>query len=174
MANTKGKIIIGGVITVLVGVSTMLIIKGVKRKKVIKRIYKALNGEGSAEDKLETAKAELGDDLKHTVDVGFSTTFWEKGQDGVMPTQLMPSMYAREIAKKIYDGTGMWDNEDDILGALKQVKTKGQLSQVAYQYGIYPQNYGDLGSAITSSLGSWGLANDRLKEMNKWLATLPY
>ena len=50
MANTKGKIIIGGVLTVIVGLTTMLIVKGVKRKKIIKRIYDDLNNVEKTEE----------------------------------------------------------------------------------------------------------------------------
>ena len=172
MANTKGKIIIGGVLTVLVGLTTMIIVKGVRRKKIIKRIYSNLNNEANTE---EGKKAELSDDLKHTADVGFSTTFWKKGKDGVMPTKLMPSMYARDIAKKIYNNISWYnDDESKILSALKEAKTKGQLSQVAYQYSVHPLSYGDMGQDIKDALEGGMFTDDKLKPLNTWLAGLPY
>jgi len=172
MANTKGKIIIGGVLTVLAGATTMIIIKAVQKKKIIKSIYDILNNVEGSE---EIDKAELGDDLKHTADAGFSTSFWKEGKDGITPTKLMPSMYARDIAKEIYKNTGsLWDNESNILSALKKAKTKGQLSQVSYQYSVHPLSYGDMGSDVKSALESYGTSSDRLKEMNNWLAKLPY
>ena len=172
MANTKGKIIIGGVLTVIVGLTTMLIVKGVKRKKIIKRIYDDLNNVEKTE---EGKKAVLDEDRKHTADVGFSTKFWKSGQDGVMPTKLMPSMYARDIAKKVYNNISWYnDDESKILSALKEAKTKGQLSQVAYQYSVHPLSYGDLGEDVKDALEGGMFTEDKLKPLNTWLASLPY
>lgn len=179
MANTKGKIIIGAGIAVTGSIITFLIIRAIRKKNVAERIYKKLDDVTTQSG----LSATLDEEDKHKANYGFQPMFWKEGKDGVMPDKdlLLPPKIARERAKEIYkaihdnDWFGASEDEDKVLSVIKKSKSQGQLSQVAHQYSSGVLNYGSLADDVKTALKStWYGSENRLKELNNFINSLPY
>jgi hypothetical protein len=174
MANTKGKIIIGAGIVVIGGTIAYFVSRGIRRKKILDRIYKQLDDVKSAQG----ASATLDEEEKHKANFGFDANFWQKGKNGIMPNSnlLLPPRIARDRARGIKDAIGYFDEDESaILKEIKKSKSQGQLSQITHAYESGALNFGNLGDDIQDALrGTWYGSKDRLKELNNYINALPY
>jgi len=179
--TTVQKIALGIGGAVVIGASTALIVRSVRRKRSKENIYKRLQdvttveGQAAVYDEEDTHKALLG----------FDPNFWKRTTGSPLPDHnlMMRSMDAREIAREIESLHGFswsanrWESDQDkMLAILKQkVKSQGALSQVAHAYQSEPLAFGsfadDVGEAMESSyIGS----KNMLPQLNMWAKNLPY
>lgn len=174
MANTKGKIIIGAGIALVSGTIIVLVQRQIRQKVVLKKINKKLNDVSTQQG----LSATLSEEDKHKANYGFDPLFWKQGKKGIMPdvNLLLPPKIARERAKKINQAVGRFtEDEDKIIGVIKQSESQGQLSQVAHAYQSGTQSYGNLADTVKDALkGTWYGSEDRLKELNNFINALPY
>jgi len=174
MANTQGKIIIGGGIILIGGLIGLGIASAVRKRKVLDRIYDSLDDTKTSEG----LGAVLSDDEKHKANFGFDPTFWRSGKNGITPNSdlLFTPMEARAIARDINNNMGRFnEDEDKILGYVRKLKSQGQLSQVTDAYQSAPLSYGNLADDIQDALEStWYGSKDRLQELNRIINALPY
>jgi hypothetical protein len=181
MANIKGKIIIASGIVLVTGLTTAIIVSHFKKKKILKSIYDKINDTSSEEGQ----QAILTQENQLLGSNALDPNFWRK-TTGTKPNPnlLMPSKNAREIARGIYDKIrGIIvdeDNEKGIINEFKKLKSKGQVSQVAFAYQNTPLNYGDLGRDVTDALKgtSWfrfGILDDDIyiKQLITYINSLP-
>lgn len=168
MANTKGKIIIGAGIAVVGGITAMLVIRAVRRRKISKSIFKQLDDATDIGSIVNAQEA-------HKYTKALDPKFWQKKTGTPLPSRLIPDRVARDRAKAIYSAIGFIDDDESaILKEVKKAETQGQLSQVAYAYENAPLNYGNLGDDLEKALkGTW-FEKERLKELNAYIASLPY
>lgn len=170
MANTKGKIIIGGAIALTGFVIGRMIYKGIRRKKISTGIFNQLN-----DTSLAGVGQNVGANEAHKYSLAFDPDFWKKNKGNPLPTQLITDSKARQIATEIHENIGYTnDDEDAILSAIKKAKTQGQLSKVTYVYENAPFKYGNLASDLQSALSGGVIVEDRLKELNNYINSLPY
>lgn len=174
MANTKGKIIIGGGIILVAGITTAILISHFRKKRFLKLIYDKINDTSSEEGQqalLEVENQLLGSNA-------FDPNFWRK-TTGTKPNPnlLMPSKNAREIARNIDDKmVGIVIKEDDekgIINEIKKLKSKGQVSQVASAYQNAPLNFGDLGRDITDALTGYFDDSTYITQVTTYINSLP-
>ena len=174
MANTKGKIIIGGGIVLIAGITTAIILSHYRKKRVLNEIYKAINDVKTEQGQ----QALLNEENQLLGSNAFDPNFWQ-GKGSVKPNVnlLMPSKMAREIATKIDDKMrGYVIKEDDEVGIIsefKKLKSKGQVSQVAYAYSNTPLSYGDLAQDITDALTGWTDSPTYITQLTSYINNLP-
>ena len=170
MANTKGKIIIGGGLFVILGITSFIIFSHLRKKRVLREIYEKINDTTSEEGQ----QALLNEGEKLLGSNAFDPNFWRK-TSGTKPNPnlLMPSKNAREIATKIYNEMGVTDDEKAIINEFKKLKSKGQVSQVASAYQNTPLNYGDIGRDVTESLTGWTDDDTYITQLTTYISSLP-
>jgi len=177
MANTKGKIIIGGGLFVILGITSFIIFSHLRKKRVLREIYDKINDTTSEEGQqalLEEGEKLLGSNA-------FDPNFWKKTTAPRPDSNLlMPSKMAREIATNIYNLIAVGstklridDDEAGILSQFKKLKSKGQVSQVASAYASSPLNYGDLSGHVTEALGGWTDDALYMKQLTTFINNLP-
>ena len=131
MANTKGKIIIASGIVVIAGITSIIIFKHYRKKRILKEIYDIINDTKSEQGQ----QALLNEESQLLGSDAFDPNFWKR-TSGVKPNPnlLMPTKMAREIAtrirKKQYAEGGLeqsnWgDDEKGIINEFKKLKSKG-------------------------------------------------
>ena len=173
-ANTKGKIIIGSALFVVVGVTAWIITSSIRKRRIWKDISAKL-GDISLEGQIGNVSSEE----IHKYKLALDPNFWKRTQGSPLPSKLMPDKRAREIAtniKKLIGDYVAWaDDEEGIINEIKKIQTQGQFSQVAYAYSNPPLNYGDLGVALENSLKPYGTdRKDWLPELNRLIDSMPY
>lgn len=174
MANTKGKIIIASSIVLVVGITSYIVFTHIRKKKVLKQIYDAINDTSSEKGQ----QALLTEENQLLGSNAFDPNFWKK-ETGTKPNPnlLMPTKNAREIAKNIKAKIGdwMWDDEKGIINEFKKLKSKGQVSQVASAYQNSPLNYGDLGRDVTDALTDfqWTQRDEYITQLTTYINSLP-
>ena len=179
MANTKGKIIIASGIVVIAGITSIIIFKHYRKKRILKEIYDIINDTKSEQGQ----QALLNEESQLLGSDAFDPNFWKR-TSGVKPNPnlLMPTKMAREIAtrirKKQYAEGGLeqsnWgDDEKGIINEFKKLKSKGQVSQVSSAYQNSPLNYGDIGRDVTDALT--GIADDEtfITQLTTYINSLP-
>ena len=165
--NIKAKIIIGGAALLLTGFAATIIVNGVRRRNISKKIFEILN-----DTSLLGSGATVGANEVHKYTHALDPKFWKKTSGSPLPSKLITDAKAREIAREINDGVGtVWDNESGILSAIKKTSTQGQLSQVANQYSI---QHGNLADDLEKALSGGVILKDRLAELNNYINSLPY
>lgn len=182
MANTKGKIIIGLGATVVFGTMGYLIYRAIRNKKIKDKIYNKLNDIQT----IAGQQANLPANEQHKANLGFKSTFWRDGYNGIYPDTkyLYRSQDARDDARKIYDAIyrndwfGATEDESTVMSIIKTMPSQGRLSQVTYAYanaklGEDREN-GDLGDDIQTALEGGWVTKDYLKELNQYINNLPY
>jgi len=174
MANIKGKIIIGGGIVLVAGITTAILVSHFRKKKFLKLIYDKINDTSTEEGQQALLEAEnqlLGSNA-------FDPNFWKK-TTGTKPNPnlLMPTKNARDIARNIDDKmVGIVIKEDDekgIINEIKKLKSKGQVSQVASAYQNAPLNFGDLGRDITDALTGYFDDSTYITQVTTYINSLP-
>jgi hypothetical protein len=174
MANIKGKIIIGGGIVLVAGITTAILVSHFRKKKFLKLIYDKINDTSTEEGQQALLEAEnqlLGSNA-------FDPNFWKK-TTGTKPNPnlLMPTKNARDIARNIDDKmVGVVIKEDDekgIINEIKKLKSKGQVSQVASAYQNAPLNFGDLGRDITDALTGYFDDSTYITQVTTYINSLP-
>ena len=180
MANTKGKIIIGGGLFVILGITSFIIFSHLRKKRILRVIYDQINDEKS-----ETGQqALLNQDEQLLGSNAFDPNFWKKTTAPRPDSNLlMPSKMAREIATGIYKklsrigytvvDSNWTDDEAGIINEFKKLKSKGQVSQVVSAYGNSPLNYGNLADDVTNAIA--GTFDDEvyLKQLTTFINNLP-
>jgi len=170
MANIKGKIIIGGGIVLVAGITTAILVSHYRKKKYLKLIYDKINDTSTEEGQqalLEVENQLLGSNA-------FDPNFWKK-TTGTKPNPnlLMPTKNAREIATKIHSLIGWEDDEKGIINQIKKLKSKGQVSQVASAYQNAPLNFGDLGIEVTDALTGYFDDSTYITQVVTYINSLP-
>lgn len=170
MANTKGKIIIASGLVLVAGITTAIVISHFRKKRYLKEIYDAINDTTSEAGQ----QALLTEENQLLGSNAFDPNFWRK-TSGTKPNPnlLMPSKNAREIATKIYNLSGVTDDEKGIINEFKKLKSKGQVSQVASAYQNTPLNYGDLGRDTTEALTGWVDDDTYITQLTTYISSLP-
>jgi hypothetical protein len=171
MANTKGKIIIGGGLFVILGITSFIIFSHLRKKRVLRVIYDKINDTTSEEG--QQALLNEGEQLLGSS--AFDVNFWKKTTAPRPDSNLlMPSKMAREIATNIYNKTTyLTDDEEGIISELKKLKSKGQVSQVASAFASSPLSYGDLASYVTDTLTGWTDSPAYIKQVTSYINSLP-
>lgn len=171
MANTKGKIIIGGGLFVILGITSFIIFSHLRKKRVLREIYDKINDTTSEEGQ----QALLNEDEKILGSNAFNPNFWKKTTAPRPDSNLlMPSKIAREIATNIYNKTTyLTDDEEGIISELKKLKSKGQVSQVASAFANSPLSYGDLASYVTDTLTGTFDSDVYMKQLTTFINNLP-
>jgi hypothetical protein len=174
MANIKGKIIIGGGIVLVAGITTAILVSHYRKKKYLKLIYDKINDTSTEEGQqalLEVENQLLGSNA-------FDPNFWKK-TTGTKPNPnlIMPTKNAREIATKIHSLIGNYiaweDDEKGIINQIKKLKSKGQVSQVASAYQNAPLNFGDLGREVTDALTGYFDDSTYITQVVTYINSLP-
>jgi hypothetical protein len=174
MANTKGKIIIAGGIIVVAGITTAILVSHYRKKRILNEIYKAINDTKTEQGQ----QALLNEENQLLASKAFDPNFWKK-TSGDKPNLnlLMPSKMARDIARNIDDKMrGYVIKEDDEVGIIsefKKLKSKGQVSQVAYAYSNTPLSFGDLAQDITDALTGWFDSPTYITQLTSYINNLP-
>ena len=174
MANTKGKIIIASGLILVVGITTAIVFSHLRKKKFLNKIYDAINDTSSEQGQ----QALLTEENQLLGSNAFDPNFWQ-GKGSVKPNVnlLMPSKMAREIATKIDDKMrGYVIKEDDEVGIIsefKKLKSKGQVSQVAYAYSNTPLSYGDLSQDVTDALTGYFDSASYITQLTSYINNLP-
>jgi hypothetical protein len=171
MANTKGKIIIGGGLFVILGITSFIIFSHLRKKRVLREIYDKINDTTSEEGQ----QALLNEGEKLLGSNAFDPNFWKKTTAPRPDSNLlMPTKMAREIATNIYNKTTyLTDDEEGIISELKKLKSKGQVSQVASAFANSPLSYGDLASYVTDTLTGTFDADVYMKQLTTFINNLP-
>jgi hypothetical protein len=174
MANTKGKIIIASGIIVVAGITTAILVSHYRKKRILNEIYRAIN-----DTKTEQGQQALLNEQNQLLGSNaFDPNFWKK-TSGNKPdlNLLMPSKMAREIATKIDDKMrGYVIKEDDEVGIIsefRKLKSKGQVSQVAYAYSNAPLSYGDLSQDVTDALTGYFDSPTYITQLTSYINNLP-
>jgi len=178
MANTKAKILIGVGIATFVGVATFLVFNHFKKKRIMRDIYAKLLDTTSQES--QQAQLSTFEKIKGTD--ALNPNFWNSGKADT--EKLLTGKMAREFADKIRSsyntayrttilGYTFWDTDTPIYLTLKKLKTRGQVSQVAYAYANPPQNFGDLASDINDVYSGWSDGESQYKQVLNYLNNLP-
>lgn len=178
MANTKAKIFIGVGIATFVGVGTFLIFNHFKKKRIMRDIYAKLLDTTSQES--QQAQLSTFEKIKGTD--ALNPNFWNSGKANT--DKLFTGKIAREFADEIRSsynkaknttlfGYTLWDTDTEIFKTLKKLKTRGQVSQVAYAYANPPKNYGDLASDINDVYSGWADGESQYKQVLNYLNNLP-
>ena len=174
MANTKGKIIIGTILVAVTGVSSFLIYRSLRNKRILNTIFDKLNDVTSQEGQ----QATLSDEDKIKGSYGFDPNFWKQGRGNAKPDtkKLNTSARARELAKEFNSNMGYDDllsDETKLMSTLKKHKSQGQLSQTSYAYSNEPLSYGSLADELQTALKGGFLEKDYLSELNTYVTNLP-
>lgn len=171
MANTKGKIIIGSGLFVIIGITSFIIFSHLRKKRILRVIYDQINDVKSEAGQ----QALLNEDEQLTGSNAFDTNFWKKTTAPRPDSNLlMPSKMAREIATNIYNKTTyLTDDEEGIISELKKLKSKGQVSQVASAFANSPLNYGDLATYVTDTLTGNFDKDVYMKQLTTFINNLP-
>jgi hypothetical protein len=178
MANTKAKIFIGVGIATFVGVGTFLIFNHFKKKRIMRDIYAKLLDTTSQ----ESQQAQLSTFQKIKGTDALNPKFWQSGKADT--AKLLTGKMAREFADKIRNsyntayystvfGYTFWDTDTEIFKTLKKLKTRGQVSQVAYAYANPPKDYGDLATDINDIYSGWADGESQYKQVLNYLNNLP-
>ena len=180
MANTKGTIIIGSGIFVILGITSFIIFSHLRKKRILRVIYDQINDVKSEEGQ----QALLNENEQLIGSNAFDPNFWKKTTAPRPDSNLlMPSKMAREIATGINKklarlsfwsaDTNFTDDEEAIISEFKKLKSKGQVSQVASAYGNSPLNYGSLANDVTYAFT--GTFDDALflKQLTTFINNLP-
>ena len=177
MANIKGKIIIVSGLVLVAGITTAIVYSHLRKKKFLKKIYDAINDTSSEEGQ----QAILTEENQLLGSNAFDPNFWKK-TSGTKPNPnlLMPTKNAREIATKINSFIGFswsanrWgDDEKKIINEFKKLKSKGQVSQVAFVYQNTPLSYGDLGRDVTEALTGTFDDETYITQLTTYINNLP-
>ena len=176
MANTKGKIIIASGIVVIAGIGTAIILSHVRKKRILEDIYNKVNDSSTEEGQ----QAVLNEENQLLGSNALDPNFWKK-TSGTKPNPelLMPTKIAREIAQNIYDNIGganrryFQDDEKKIINEFKKLRSKGQVSQVAFAYQNPPKNFGDLGRDVTEALTGWADDDSWITQLTTYINSLP-
>ncbi len=175
-SNIKGKIIITGGIILVVGITSVIIASHVRKKRILKRIYDSIGDietEAGQQALLEETEQLLGSNA-------FDPNFWQKTSGNKPDSNLLiPTSIARESARRINSLIGFswlqnrWgSDEKKIISEFKKLKSKGQVSQVAFAYANSPLNFGDLSRDTTKALTWW--RNDAyIKQLITFINNLP-
>ena len=180
MANTKGKIIIGSGIFVILGITSFIIFSHLRKKRILRVIYDQINDVKSEEGQ----QALLNEDEQLIGSNAFDPNFWKKTTAPRPDSNLlMPSKMAREIATGIYkklarvglfaSDTKYTDDEAGIITEFKKLKSKGQVSQVVSAYGNSPLNYGNLADDVTYAIAGTFDKEIYLKQLTTFINNLP-
>ncbi len=182
MANTKGKILMVVGTTTVFGIGGGIVYGLVRKKKIKEKIYNSLNDTKSVAGN----QATLSDKDRHKALVGFDPLFWKNGKNGVKPdvSLLFRDMDARDKARDIYDAIhdndwfGATEDEETVMNQIKNLKSQGQLSQVAYAYSNAllggGRDNGDLSEDIGNALEGGYFTKDYLDELNKEVENKPF
>lgn len=170
--NIKGKIVIGVGSTILVGGLAYLIISSVRKKNIRDRIYKSLNdtsGEGF-QNVLDEKNQILGS-------LAFDPNFW-KGEGNIKPDpsyfENFSTSQARQVARNIKDAMGRFvDDEAAIVAEIRKLKSKGQVSLVAYVYQNAPLSFGSLVNDVVSATTGWFDSPIYIQQINNHINNLP-
>lgn len=168
MANTKAKIFIGLGILTFIGAGTFLIFNHFNKKRIMRDIYSKLLDTSSQES--QQAILSQSDKLKGTD--ALNPAFWQSGKSDV--NKLITGAKAREIADELDSwirkfGTG----NESVMPILRKLKTRGQVSQVAYAYANPPKNYGDLANDLNDELTGFFDSENSYKLVLNYLNNLP-
>jgi len=172
-ANRKGKIIIGASAVIVIGTTAWLIYSGVRKRKVLNRIYDELFDTTSVKGK--QALYSTQEKIKGTW--AFNPQFWE-GKLDVKPNialrDQISTKQARDIARNIYNAVGyFYDDEAKILAEFKKLKSQGQVSLVAFVFENSPLNYGSMSDYVISGLTGWTDGENVIKDLNNYINNLP-
>lgn len=148
------------ILTVLLGIGATLL----TYKVVIAPILEKLNIIDSAEDKALN-EAQLSE-------TAWNPRFYQTAPTGSI---LITSAAVKMLSKKIYDALNWYgDSFVEVIGALRQLKTKAQVSQLAdyfaKTYGL--DMYAYLKTGDSSFPGS-GLSTENLTTLNNFVKSLP-
>jgi hypothetical protein len=108
--------------------------------------------------------------------------FWKSGKADT--NKLLTSAKARQFADQLHSdytkasnttvfGYSFWDTDTDIFKHLKKLRTRGQVSQVAYVYSNPPKDYGDLANDINDIYSGWADSESQYKRVLNYLNNLP-
>lgn len=171
MANIKGKIIISSALVIFVGIGSYIVFNHFKKKKIIKKIYDKLNDTSS-----EQGQQALYDEESQILGSNaFDPNFWQKTTGSPKPNAnlLLPTKIARDRARDINTAIGfVSEDEDEIISAIKKLKSKGQISQVASAYANSPLNFGNLANDMKNALTGY-FDGDKIKQLNTYINSLP-
>jgi hypothetical protein len=170
MANTKGKIIIISGLVLVTGLTTAIIVKHYRKKRILDEIYETINDTSSEAGQ----QALLTEENQLKGSNAFNPNF-HKRTSSPKPDYnlLMPTKMAREIATKIYNKMGATDDEVGIISLFRGLKSKGQVSQVASAYASSPLNYGELSSDVTDALTGWTDEDTYITQLTNHINNLP-
>ena len=171
--NTKGKIIIGSGIVLVLGITAWIVGSGIRKRRILNDIYSKIRDTTSSEG----SQALLSEDDQIKGSYAFDPSFWSK-TTGTKPNYNLLSQMtfqtARAIATKIHDYQSAFnDNEAGILGEIKKLKSQGQISMVAYAYSSHPLSYGSLADDVVYALTGVADSNSYIKQLNSFVASLP-
>lgn len=180
--NIKGKIIIGVTLAFVGGTTIWLIVNRLRKRRIMNDIMGQLKDVTSEEGQ----QAIIQEENQIKGSNAFDTTFWKKTTGSPLPNAnlLMRPMDARDMAKRFRDnmmvfnhtnGHGGWaDDEGNLLGLVKSVKSKGQMSQIAdaYQNSICCK-FGNLADDLVESFNDWWDNQDDMKLLNNHVKNLP-
>lgn len=142
----------------------MLIVGGVVGFDLIVKI---LQGLGFWKDANERALDQAGSNP----DSFWNPNYWKKSQNY---SYAIDTATAKNFAKQIHDAFGLWnDDEAAIINVFHQLRTKANISFLAY---VYAQEYGtDLFEALRSGggLSMEGLSDAELSALNNFGNSLP-
>ena len=169
MANTKAKIFIGVGIATFVGVGTFLIFNHFKKKRIMRDIYEKLLDTTSQ----ESQQAQLSSSQKLKGTDALNANFWQSGKADT--NKLLTGSQARTLADEMNRVlTWSFDWQDDkVFAVLKKMKTRGQVSQVAFAYANPPKSYGDLSEDLNTALTGWLDSDSFYKQVLNYLNNLP-
>lgn len=175
--TAKGKkiVLISGIV-LTVALASYFVYSGVRKRKVLKKIYEKLNdttsGEGS--QSLYSEKEQIKGSN------AFDPNFWQK-TSGTKPNASYFDNFSTTQARTIADSlkskmANLWDYSDDesgIISDIKKLKSQGQVSLVSYVYSNPPKNYGNLSNDIVDALTGYTDSSSYIKEMNNYINSLP-
>ena len=131
----KRKILIGTGLTIVGGVIIFAVVNKNRNKKLIAEINKILDSGSQA----------TGTSADIAKDVGFNHLYHKQYALRNLKATIYTTVAADKIAKRIYDDVGtVYDNEEDIVAAIKSIPTKTKLSFVSDRFlSVYGKNLGN-------------------------------
>ncbi|PCJ55959.1 MAG: hypothetical protein COA79_20330 [Planctomycetota bacterium] len=144
----KTGLIIGG--TILTGVASYLVYNRWMKEQMLKEIYEILNGSAGDKEKDRITRI-VNRKLSASVIDAFNPNFFLQFQKYGIKNQI-GNTKAKVLVKDIYDAFGFFnDDEEQIYGAVRNARTKLDLSRVAYWY--YKEHKKDLHAELQAKLG---------------------